>query len=83
MTKYGLISDINSDLESLEKVLEIFKFKGVDEIVCLGDVLNGTEKAEEIVKILKDKNIQTVLGDSDKESLKHLKMTKFSTSLDG
>ena len=35
----ALISDIHGNLEALEKVLEDIDRRGVDEIICLGDIV--------------------------------------------
>jgi len=37
--KIAIISDIHSDLKSLEKALTIIKKKGFDQLVCLGDIV--------------------------------------------
>lgn len=35
----GIISDIHSDFQSLEKALKILKTRGYDKLVCLGDIV--------------------------------------------
>lgn len=37
--KIGIISDIHSNIDALEKVFEFMKIEGVDKIICLGDII--------------------------------------------
>ncbi len=39
MTKFAIVSDIHGNLEALNSVMDDIRSQGVDEIVCLGDVV--------------------------------------------
>jgi predicted phosphodiesterase len=39
MPKFGILSDIHSNLKALEDALSIFKQQGVDRIYCIGDIV--------------------------------------------
>ena len=39
VSKIGVISDIHSNMESLTEALKILGNQGVEEIICLGDIV--------------------------------------------
>lgn len=65
--KYGLISDIHSNISGLTRAIDILKPK-TDKIICLGDLIEEeTDNINKIVDILEKNNIQTVAGNHDPE----------------
>ncbi|MDI6736479.1 MAG: metallophosphoesterase family protein [bacterium] len=75
--KYGIISDIHSNLEALKVVLEELKgvkgvkgVRGVDKILCLGDIVGyGPLPNECIAEIKKLKEANIVVGNHDLASI--------------
>jgi len=65
--KIGIISDIHSNLEALQTVLE--KMSSVDSIICAGDVVGYGANPNECVGLIKDRGIQCVLGNHDRAVL--------------
>ena len=65
--RYGIISDIHSNLQALQKVLEIFDQENVDQIICLGDVVGYNANPAECIKILQERseNTRVILGNHD------------------
>ncbi|HOJ92783.1 MAG TPA: metallophosphoesterase family protein [Dictyoglomaceae bacterium] len=61
--KIGIISDIHSNLEALEKVYRELE-KEVDEIYCLGDIVGYGPNPNECIKYLRHFKF-TVLGNHD------------------
>ena len=51
--KIGIISDIHGNTEALKKVIEELDGK-VEKIICLGDMISGTPKSEQVVKLIMD-----------------------------
>ncbi|MCX5726480.1 MAG: metallophosphoesterase family protein [Candidatus Saganbacteria bacterium] len=62
--KYGVISDIHSNLEALNAVLE--RIKVADKIICSGDLVGYGPDPNECVATVKERNILTVAGNHDK-----------------
>ena len=66
MYKIAIISDIHANLPALEAVLSdidtVFK---ADEIFCLGDLTDGAPWVNEVIDLIRAKNIQTVMGNHD------------------
>lgn len=61
----ALISDIHANLPAFRVVLdEIDKIKP-DKILCLGDVVGYGPQPNEVIDILRERNIETVIGNHD------------------
>lgn len=61
----AIIADIHSNLEALQAVLDRINALGVDEIVCLGDIVGYNANPNECVDIMREKKITCVLGNHD------------------
>ena len=56
--KIGIITDIHSNIQALNKVLEEFEKLKVDNIICCGDIIGiGINPEETVQELLKRKNI--------------------------
>jgi putative phosphoesterase len=64
--KYGVFSDIHSNLEALEAVLEALKKEKVDRYLCAGDIVGYAANPRECLKIVKDLDCPTVCGNHDR-----------------
>ncbi len=67
--KYAIISDIHSNLEALQKALDIIDEKNVDEIICLGDVVGYGANPNECVEIVRQRCSTVILGNHDAAAL--------------
>ena len=57
--KLGVITDIHGNIAALEAVLAEFSRRGVDEILCLGDMIGiGPFPAEAVKRIMGLKNLR-------------------------
>lgn len=63
--KYGIISDIHSNLEALEKTIEILVKARVDEIICLGDIVGYGANPNECIEIIRKRCSVSLLGNHD------------------
>ncbi len=61
----AVISDIHSNLEALQVVLEEIDRIGVDRIVSLGDLVGYNADPNECVRILRERKIPTIMGNHD------------------
>lgn len=66
MRKIAIISDIHANLPALEKVLEDIhsNFKA-DQIYCLGDLTDGAPWTNEVIDLIRQHNIPTIMGNHD------------------
>ena len=65
MTKIAIISDIHSNKEALYAVLSDMEKRGVDKIVCLGDIVTKYVYPREVVEALKSSCEIIVRGNCD------------------
>jgi len=63
--KIGIISDIHGNLPSLEAVLNAFDERGVDTIVCLGDLVGYFHQSLEVLNLIMNSDIVTILGNHE------------------
>jgi len=63
--RYAIISDIHSNLEALEVVLQEIDRLGVDRTVSLGDLVGYNANPNECVRILRDRGISSLMGNHD------------------
>lgn len=63
--RIGLISDVHGNYSALKKVIcELKKYK-VEEIYCIGDVAGYYPQINECCALLREHNIQSVMGNHD------------------
>ncbi len=67
--KIAFISDIHGNVYALQKVLESIENKNIDKIYCIGDSVGYGTRPNEVLEIIKDKNIPSVLGNVDNKML--------------
>ena len=64
-TYIGLISDVHATTAPLQEALTRFHEKGVDHILCPGDVVGYGEEAAETIELLIEAQCQTILGNHE------------------
>lgn len=63
--RLAVISDIHGNLEAFQEVLEDMERCRKDYVVCLGDMVGYGPEPEEVVRLIREKNIPTVLGNHE------------------
>ncbi len=63
--RIAVISDIHSNILALEGVLENIKSKKVDLTVCLGDLVGYCTFPNEVINLIRESNILTIMGNYD------------------
>jgi putative phosphoesterase len=63
--RLGIISDVHGDLEALRVALGQLDRRGVDKIVCAGDVVGNGPSSDKVVDLIRDRAIPTVRGNWD------------------
>ena len=61
----ALISDIHGNCVAFDAVLDDIRRKGVQQIVCLGDAIQGGAQPAETVQRLRDLHCPVVMGNAD------------------
>ena len=63
---YGVFSDIHSNMEALNVVLDFFEDFDVDGYICCGDLVGyGPEPNEVVERLRKLKNLYAIIGNHD------------------
>ncbi|MFZ5596468.1 MAG: metallophosphoesterase family protein [Bacillota bacterium] len=63
--KMAVISDIHSNLCALEAVLKDIETRDVPNVYCAGDLVGYGPRPNEVIELIKRKNIPTVMGNYD------------------
>ena len=63
--RYAIITDIHGNIEALNAILDDIKTRDVDDIFCLGDVINIGPNSKECIDKLIELNIKTTLGNHE------------------
>jgi len=61
----AVISDIHSNLEALEAVLEDIKAQGITEIICLGDIVGYASEVSACLLRIRELGCPVVIGNHD------------------
>jgi predicted phosphodiesterase len=79
--RYGILSDVHEDLDSLTIAMDIFEDRKCDELVCLGDILGfdpvfykkiNNRNASECISIIKSNFKYVVIGNHDLFAIKKI-----------
>jgi putative phosphoesterase len=65
--KIAVLSDIHANLQALERVLEDAEKRGVDVFLNAGDSIGFGPYPNEVVELLWEKNVQSIIGNYDLE----------------
>lgn len=72
--KFAVIADIHSNIYALQAALKDLQEKNIQEIYCAGDLVGYASFPNEVISILKEKNIPTLMGNYD-EAIAYFKPT--------
>lgn len=64
--KYGIISDIHSNITALDKVIACLKAMDVFQIYCCGDIIGYGHDSTEVVQRVIEDRIKSVCGNHEK-----------------
>ena len=60
--RYGIFSDVHSNLEALEAVINAYKYEAIDKYLCVGDVVGYATNPNECIEKVKHLAMITVAG---------------------
>lgn len=78
--KYGLIADIHGNLEALQVVLAELRGEGIDQYICLGDVVGYGADPNECLELVKSLEPVIVAGNHDWASVSKTDISYFNPS---
>lgn len=62
---YAIISDIHSNIEALRAVFRVIERRGIEEVVCLGDVIGYGPDPEPCIDLVRSRCRFTIRGNHD------------------
>ena len=65
-TLVGIITDLHADLGALRTALDRLDALGVDLIVCAGDIVDGGDEPEQVIALLREREIPCIRGNHDR-----------------
>ncbi len=65
MTKITIFGDIHGNLPALEAVFADIDARGLDNLYCLGDLVGYGTFPNEVVSLIRERNIPTIMGNYD------------------
>ncbi|MFA5116381.1 MAG: metallophosphoesterase family protein [Candidatus Omnitrophota bacterium] len=63
--RYGIFSDTHSNLEALNAVIEAYRKEGIDEYLCVGDIVGYAADPKECILTVRSLAAHTVAGNHD------------------
>jgi predicted phosphodiesterase len=79
MALYGVIADIHGNREALSAALKMLEHRGVQRIVCLGDVVGYNADPDECAAMLRSSCTAAIAGNHDLIALGRLDFRRCST----
>lgn len=76
--KIAIISDIHANFQALTAVLESIDNLGIEDIVCLGDVVGYGAQPNECIDLLRKRDIPTLAGNHDHAAVGMTDITFFN-----
>lgn len=63
--RYGIFSDIHSNLEALNAVMEAFSIEAIDQYLCVGDIVGYAANPRECIEKVQSLSCPVVAGNHD------------------
>lgn len=63
--RYGIFSDIHSNLEALDEVLSQYENEGIDQYICVGDIVGYAANPKECIERVKSVKAVAIAGNHD------------------
>ncbi len=67
--KWAVISDLHANVEALGAVLAKIEAEGVDEILCLGDIVGYGASPNEVVRLVRQSGARCIAGNHDRAAV--------------
>jgi putative phosphoesterase len=65
MTRIAVFGDVHGNAEALRAVLADINAAGVDAMYCLGDLVGYGARPNEVIDLVRERNIPTIMGNYD------------------
>lgn len=76
--RYGIVSDIHSNLDALQTVIEELDGLGMDQLVCLGDIVGYGPNPNECCDLLQERQCIAIAGNHDEAAVETAGAQRFN-----
>jgi len=76
--RYGIFSDIHSNLEALDAVLDAFKNEAIDRFICVGDIVGYGPDPSRCIQKIRALGCKLIAGNHDRAASGRMETTNFS-----
>jgi diadenosine tetraphosphatase ApaH/serine/threonine PP2A family protein phosphatase len=76
--RYGILSDVHSNLEALRAVIAEIDAMGVDALLCLGDIVGYGPSPNECCDLLRERGVIAIAGNHDEAAVKGVGEERFN-----
>jgi predicted phosphodiesterase len=76
--RYGIVSDVHSNIEALQAVFRELDAAGIDTLVCLGDIVGYGPSPNECCAMLLERNCVSIAGNHDEAAASESGLEYFS-----
>lgn len=76
--RYGIVSDVHSNIEALHAVLAALDVEGVDTLLCLGDIVGYGPSPNECCESLRDRGCVSIAGNHDEAAATQVGLELFT-----
>jgi len=76
--RYGIVSDIHSNLDALEAVVQELDGLGMEQLVCLGDIVGYGPNPNECCELLQSRNCIAIAGNHDEAAVQSAGAERFN-----
>lgn len=80
--KLGIISDIHADIKALKLALDILQGQKADQVICAGDLIDKGYEGDNVIQLIRNRQIPSVRGNHDYASDKYYGDSKKSEQPD-
>lgn len=63
--RYGIFSDVHSNLEALNAVLGVYQQERIERYLCIGDIVGYAADAHDCLRLVRDLNPKIIAGNHD------------------
>jgi diadenosine tetraphosphatase ApaH/serine/threonine PP2A family protein phosphatase len=78
--RYGIFSDVHSNLEALSAVISAYKHERIDRYLCIGDIVGYATDCHDCIRLVKDLKARIVAGNHDWGASGQLDLEYFNPS---
>jgi predicted phosphodiesterase len=66
LTRVGVVGDVHGQDVTLARALDLFRERGADAVLCVGDLIDGPGDVRRVVELLRGDDVRVVAGNHER-----------------